>query len=99
MVAAVWPPSALQLIVLGVELQRMAEQLAADILEGDLDAALFVETQRRVGAGQHPIAADLDRRALGDRITPRSSVTGPTVAAEAACAIPNKCGGQYHRAR
>ena len=44
----------------------MAEQLAADVLEGDLDAALLVQAERGVGARQHPVGADLDRRALGD---------------------------------
>ena len=60
------PAFGIAAVVLGVELQRVAEQLAADVLEGDFDAALLVQTERGVGTGQHPIGADLDRRALGD---------------------------------
>ena len=86
-------------IVLGIQLQGMADQLAADVLEGDLDAALLVEAERCVGTGQHPVGADLDGAPLGMRITPRSSVTGPTVAAEAACAMPNNAAAaKNHRA-
>ena len=43
-------------VILGVQLQRVVEHLAAEFLERDLDATLFVETERGVGARQHPIA-------------------------------------------
>src|SRR5262249_48412151 len=38
-------------IILRIQLQRMAEKLATHVLERDLNAALFVETQGGVGAG------------------------------------------------
>ena len=69
------------LVVFGVELDRMAEQRAAEIGDGNLGAALLVEAERRVGTGQHPIAADHDRRALGhadhaDRVGDRPHLRG-----------------------
>src|SRR6185312_12540070 len=36
------------------------------IFDGDLDAALLVDAERRISAGHHPIAAELDRGALGN---------------------------------
>ena len=54
------------LAVLGDELDRMADELVADLVEGDLHGALLVEAERRVGAAQRPVAADHDRRALRD---------------------------------
>ena len=54
-------------VILGVQLDGVADQRAALILDGDFDAALLVDAERRIGAGHHPIGADLDRGALGDR--------------------------------
>ena len=44
----------------------MTEQLAAQVLEGDLDARCSSSPKRGVGARHHPIAADLDRRTFRD---------------------------------
>jgi hypothetical protein len=54
------------LAVLGDELDRMADELVADLVEGDLHGPLLVEAERCVGAGQRPVAANHDRRVLRD---------------------------------
>ena len=51
------------LAVFGDEADRMTEDLAAEILERQLDAALLVIAQSRIAAREHPVAADNDWRA------------------------------------
>ncbi len=47
LVAAVWPPSALQSESSALNLMRMADELAADVLDRDLDRALLIECRAR----------------------------------------------------
>ena len=54
------------LIVLDGELDRVPEQLVADVPEGEFSAALGIDAHSGVGAGHHPVAANLDRGALRD---------------------------------
>ena len=48
------------------QLDGMPEQGPAVILDRDLDAALLIDAERRIRARHDPVAAEHDRRALGN---------------------------------
>ncbi len=54
-------------VVLGAELDRMAGNHAAVVLECDLDRPHLIGAERGVRPRDHVVAADLDRRPLRDR--------------------------------
>ncbi len=66
LVAAVCPPSALHPESSAINFYGMVEQRTALILDREFYAALLIDAERRVRPRKDPVAAEHDRRALGD---------------------------------